>query len=54
MGIDRSTIYGWLAQYRRGWGALKAKPLFARPNSRESYSLHPVKIVDLVYLTIIF
>jgi transposase len=22
--IDRSTVYGWLAQYRRGgWGALK-------------------------------
>jgi transposase len=32
MGIDRSTIYGWLAKYRRGgWGALKAKPLFGRP-----------------------
>lgn len=30
--INRSTIYGWLAQYRRGgWGALKAKPLFGRP-----------------------
>jgi transposase len=32
MGVDRSTIYGWLSQYRRGgWGALKAKPLFGRP-----------------------
>ena len=32
IGISRSTIYGWLAQYRRGgWGALKAKPLFGRP-----------------------
>ena len=32
LGINRSTIYGWLAQYRRGgWGALKAKPLFGRP-----------------------
>jgi len=32
IGINRSTIYGWLAQYRRGgWGALKAKPLFGRP-----------------------
>ena len=28
IGINRSTIYGWLAQYRRGgWGALKAKPV---------------------------
>src|ERR1700680_1400394 len=30
--ITRRTIYGWLAQYRRGgWGALEAKPLFGRP-----------------------
>src|SRR5271154_7521014 len=30
--ISRRTIYGWLAQYRRGgWGAVKAKPLFGRP-----------------------
>ena len=27
LGINRSTIYKWLAEYRRGgWGALKAKP----------------------------
>jgi hypothetical protein len=26
LGINRSTIYGWLAQYRRGgWGALKGE-----------------------------
>src|SRR5258708_618597 len=32
LGINRSTIYGWLAQYRRGGGgAVKAKPLFGRP-----------------------
>jgi len=32
LGLDRSTIYGWLARYRRGgWDALKAKPLAGRP-----------------------
>src|SRR5215470_12320258 len=32
LGISRSTIYNWLAQYRRGgWGALDAKPLSGRP-----------------------
>src|SRR5439155_24832387 len=32
LGVNRSRMYGWLAQYRRGgWGALKAKPLFGRP-----------------------
>lgn len=32
LGVNRSTMYAWLAQYRRGgWGALKAKPLFGRP-----------------------
>jgi transposase len=32
IGVNRSAIYSWLAQYRRGgWGALKAKRLFGRP-----------------------
>ena len=31
-GLNRTTIYDWLAQYRRGgWGGLKAKPLAGRP-----------------------
>ena len=32
LGVDRSTVYGWLARYRRGgWNGLKAKPLSERP-----------------------
>src|ERR1700682_3885382 len=40
IGVNRSTVYGWLAQYRRGgWGALKAKPLFGRPPKLDGRSL---------------
>src|ERR1019366_2078792 len=32
LGLNRTTIYDWLARYRRGgWDALKAKPLAGRP-----------------------
>ena len=32
LGLNRTTIYDWLARYRRGgWDALKAKPLTGRP-----------------------
>lgn len=32
LGLNRTTIYVWLASYRRGgWRALKAKPLAGRP-----------------------
>jgi len=32
LGVDRSTVYGWPARYRRGgWNGLKAKPLSGRP-----------------------
>lgn len=32
LGLNRSTVYGWLLRYRReGWDGLKAKPLAGRP-----------------------
>jgi len=40
LGLDRSTVYGWLVRYRRGgWGGLKAKPLFGRPPKLDGRAL---------------
>ena len=40
LGLNRSTVYGWLALYRRGgWGALKAKPIPGRPPKLDGKAL---------------
>jgi transposase len=40
LGLNRTTIYDWLALYRRGGGdALKAKPLTGRPPKLDSKKL---------------
>lgn len=40
LGLNRSTVYGWLAQYRQsGWSALKAKPLSGRPRKLDDKKL---------------
>jgi transposase len=37
LGLNRTTIYDWLARYRRsGWDGLKAKPLAGRPPKLDS------------------
>ena len=40
LGLNRSTVYGWLALCRRGgWGALKAKPIPGRPPKLDGKAL---------------
>jgi len=40
LGLNRGTIYDWLAAYRRGgWDALKAKPLAGRPPKLDAKKL---------------
>jgi transposase len=43
LAVDRSTVYGWLARYRRGgWNGLKAKPLSGRPPKLDGKMLRRV------------
>lgn len=47
LGIDRRTIYGWLARYRYGgWDALNAKKRGGRPPKLD------VKAIEWIYRTI--
>ena len=40
LGINRTTIYDWLAKYRRGgWNALKAKPVPGRPPKMSGHAI---------------
>jgi transposase len=40
LGINRTTIYDWLAKYRRGgWGALKATPVPGRPPKLSGHAI---------------
>ena len=40
LGLNRTTIYDWLARYRRGgWDGLKAKPLTGRPPKLDGKTL---------------
>lgn len=51
LGIDRRTIYGWLARYRNGgWDALDAKKCGGRPPKLDGKAIQSISAKALALM----